>query len=128
MSNRISRNEVDDVNQKILQAVSDTSNTVSSLVKSSFYFKGRKSIEIAEKVIRALSGENDLILDPFLGGGSFLIAALDSDRYIDTIELDNYTYYALEMQFKKYNHKLLLEYFEKIKKTVKKDIFYLVKD
>lgn len=125
MSNRISRNEVDDVNQKILQAVSDTSNTVSSLVKSSFYFKGRKSIEIAEKVIRALSGENDLILDPFLGGGSFLIAALDSDRYIDTIELDNYTYYALEMQFKKYNHKLLLEYFEKIKKTVKKDIFYL---
>ena len=104
MSNRVSRKESEEVAQRILESIDDIKNSVPSILKKSFYFKSRKSVEIAERIIRTLSEEEAHVLDPFLGGGSFLIASLDADRYIEGIELDNYTFFALEMQFSNYNY------------------------
>ena len=47
-----------------------------------------KNIEILERIIRAYSNENDLILDPFMGSGSTAIACKLSNRDYIGSELD----------------------------------------
>lgn len=125
MSNRVSRKESEEVAQRILESIDDIKNSVPSILKKSFYFKSRKSVEIAERIIRTLSEEDAHILDPFLGGGSFLIASLDADRYIEGIELDNYTFFALEMQFSNYDYEIFINYLNAIKENIKDKILYL---
>lgn len=125
MSNRIARKEAELINKRILNAIGNTKNNVPNILKKSFYFKGRKSVDIAEKIIRTLTTQDSLILDPFLGGGSFLLSALNANRYIDAIELDNYTYFALEMQFRTYKKDRLIHYFQNIKKSIKFNILNL---
>lgn len=125
MSNRVSRKEAEEVTQKILDAIDSVKNTVPSVLKKSFYFKGRKSSDIAERIIRVLSKRDACILDPFLGGGSFLIASLNADRYIDSFELDNYTYFALEMQFRNYDYNKFLKYFNIIENNIKDKVLHL---
>ena len=47
-----------------------------------------KNIEILERIIRAYSNENDLVLDPFMGSGSTAIACKLSNRDYIGSELD----------------------------------------
>ena len=54
---------------KVTSNLSDVENSVSSTIKQTFTFKGRKSPEIIEKVIESLTEEGDKILDPFIGSG-----------------------------------------------------------
>ena len=93
--------------------------------KRAFYFKGRKSEEIGARVIEAISNPNDIVLDPFFGGGSFIISAIMASRFIYGIELDNYTYDVFKHLFIKSNNKKLTDYFEKIQEMVKDDVMYL---
>ncbi|WP_147565012.1 DUF2034 domain-containing protein [Clostridium tyrobutyricum] len=91
---------------KIISNVGDTENTVPSIMKKTFNFKGRKSPLIAQKVMSALSDSNTSIFDPFAGGGSFIIASVRSRNRILATEIDNYIYNA---------NKALLEFIDKNK-------------
>ncbi|HBN05334.1 MAG TPA: restriction endonuclease [Bacteroidales bacterium] len=113
------------ITNDILQAIDGTKSNVSSDLKRAFYFKGRKSEEIGTRVIEAISNPNDIVLDPFFGGGSFIISAIMASRFIYGIELDNYTYDVFKHLFIKSNNKKLTDYFEKIQEMVKDDVMYL---
>ncbi len=110
---------------KIASALSDTNNIVPRSIKETFTFKGRKSPEIIEKVIRCLTEEDALILDPFLGSGMTLLASQNANRKFLGIELDNYTYSVDKVLFEKNDFKVLSKYFSQIEAAVKKDIMYL---
>jgi DNA modification methylase len=60
--------------------------------RETYTFKGRKSPNILEKVIASVTKEGDVILDPFMGSGTTLIASQKINRKFIGIELDNYTY------------------------------------
>ena len=61
---------------KIKTAIEDVPNTVPGEMRTTFNFKGRKSPDIAEKVIEAVCDRGDVIYDPFMGSGSFVYAAM----------------------------------------------------
>ena len=112
---------------KVTSSLNDVENSVSSTIKQTFTFKGRKSPEIIEKVIEALTKDGDLILDPFIGSGMTIIASQKSKRKLQGIELDNYTYNVDRVLFENVDVKLLNKYFKEIEKEVKDDIMYLYK-
>lgn len=79
-------------NEMLATAVSNIRNNVDSTIKRTFTFKGRKSPEIIKAVINALTDEGDLVLDPFIGSGTTILASQKIRRKLHGIELDNYTY------------------------------------
>ncbi|QZN88053.1 restriction endonuclease [Vagococcus lutrae] len=125
MNTKVSSNEVEQINNAILDVVNDEKATVSTALRSSFYFKGRKSEKIAAKIIELLTKENDIILEPFFGGGSFILAALEANRYVTGIELDNYTYDIFTTLLTQVNLDKLSKYFDTIKQNVRSDVMYL---
>ena len=78
---------------RIKTAIEDVPNTVPNEMRTTFNFKGRKSPEIAERVIEAVCDSEDIIFDPFMGSGSF--AAMGKVKRIYATELDNYTFNAV---------------------------------
>ena len=48
----------------------------------------QKPVALLERIILAASNEGDLVLDPFMGGGSTLLAALRRERAVLGVELD----------------------------------------
>ena len=78
--------------ERLLNAVAGKKNNIDSTIRRTFSFKGRKSPYIIASVINELTDEGDTILDPFLGSGTTLIAAKQTNRKFVGIELDNYTY------------------------------------
>ena len=110
---------------KVVQALSDTDNIVPYEIKRTFSFKGRKSPEIINKVICALTDQSDYILDPFLGTGMTLIASQEANRKFLGIELDNYTYSVDQALFEKVDSKILNKYFEDIKDAVMEKVMDL---
>lgn len=58
--------------------------------ESVFPFSGRKCYKIASKVINVLSKENDLIYDPFIGSGTFVLASQYEKRRMVASDLDPY--------------------------------------
>lgn len=54
----------------------------------------QKPIEIIEKLILNSSSENDIILDLFMGSGSTIVSAINTNRRFIGIELDD-TYYEI---------------------------------
>ena len=93
-------------------------NVVPSDLKRTFNFKGRKAIDIAARLIKRLTLDNDIVLDP-VGSGSFVLACALINRRIIGCELDNYTYDALRILLEKYNQDL----FKKLYTQVKEDCF-----
>ena len=112
--------------QKLLSAIEGVENNVPFKLKTVFNFKGRKSPIIAQKVIEAITEEDDIIFDPFMGSGSFVIAAAKANRKIVATEIDNYTYSAvrallIHVDFEKLNK--LFEGIEKIAKSPVMDLY-----
>lgn len=107
---------------KLADLLKDVSNSTPKIITKTFNFKGRKSPIILQKIIQGLSNPQELILDPFLGSGSTLIAALQTRRSFEGIELDNYTYNVLSVLFSKVDNNILNKYFESIKRNIYFDI------
>lgn len=111
--------------EKIEKSLSGVENIVPRAISETFTFKGRKSPDIIEKVILALTKEDDLILDPFMGSGTTLIATQKTNRKFLGIELDNYTYYVDKALFESMDMKSLNKTFMFIKSRVKDNIMSL---
>ncbi|NMA07086.1 MAG: restriction endonuclease, partial [Ruminococcaceae bacterium] len=122
---KINRKEIAEVNNKILNAIKDEKKDPSNSLRKAFYFKGRKSNLIAKKVIEEFTEETDLVLDPFFGGGSFILASLEANRFVEGIELDSYTYSIFKTLMTKVEEKLLANYFGIIENNVKENVMKL---
>ena len=88
---------------RIKTAIEDVPNTVPNEMRTTFNFKGRKSPDIAEKVIGAVCDSDDVIYDPFMGSGSFVYAAMGKVKKIYATELDNYTFNAVAVLMNRVN-------------------------
>lgn len=104
--------------EKLTILLNGVSNTTPGVLKRTFNFKGRKSPEVLSRIISGVTKENQMIVDPFLGSGSTLIAALKSGRKFRGVELDNYTYNVLSVLFKKIDNVVVESYFAKVKEAV----------
>ncbi len=110
---------------RIEEAVKDTPNTVPNEMRTTFNFKGRKSPNIAEKVIEAVCSSEDVIYDPFMGSGSFVYAAMGKVKRIYATELDNYTFHAVSVLMNKVDMLKLGELFNNVKKDAYGEIMAL---
>lgn len=125
MNPKISKNKVTDLTDALMNIIDSTESKVSYRLRKAFYFKGRKSDSIAKEVIKHLTEKDDVILDPFFGGGSFIIAALEAGRYIQGIELDSYTYDIVSTILTKVDHKKVQEEYNLIKDDIKHEVMDL---
>lgn len=114
-----------DISEKIEKALGNVENIVPRALSETYTFKGRKSPDIIEKVILSLTKENDLIIDPFMGSGTSLIATQKANRKFLGIELDNYTYSVDKVLFEKIDMDQLDKVFTHIKNCVKDKIMSL---
>lgn len=111
--------------QKLVAAIDGVENKVPFLLKTAFNFKGRKSPVIAQKIIEAITDEDDIIFDPFMGSGSFVIASAKANRKIVATEIDNYTYFAVNALLAKVDIEKLNMLFENIVKIAKSSVMKL---
>ena len=109
----------------IKTAIEDVPNTVPNEMRTTFNFKGRKSPDIAEKVIEAVCSSDDIIYDPFMGSGSFVYAAMGKVKKIYATELDNYTFNAVEALMNRVDMLKLKELFDIVKSNVYEKIMAL---
>ncbi len=105
--------------------ISHINNDVPYSLKTTFNFKGRKSVDIISEFIKLYSDPEDILLDPFMGSGSFVIASEKASKKIIGLELDNYTYSAVKTLFTKIDNTLLEEYFNNVKQDCFKEIMDL---
>lgn len=110
---------------RIKTAIEDVPNTVPNEMRTTFNFKGRKSPDIAEKVIESVCDSGDIIYDPFMGSGSFVYAAMGKVKKIYATELDNYTFNAVAVLMNRVNMLKLEELFDIIKSNVYEEIMAL---
>lgn len=110
---------------RIKTAIEDVPNTVPNEMRTTFNFKGRKSPEIAERVIEAVCDSDDIIFDPFMGSGSFVYAAMGKVKRIYATELDNYTFNAVNALMSKVDMLKLGVLFDTVKDNVYKEIMAL---
>lgn len=111
--------------KRIKTAIEDVPNTVPNEMRTTFNFKGRKSPEIAEKVIEAVCDSTDIIFDPFMGSGSFVYAAMGKVKKIYATELDNYTFNAVNALMSKVDMLKLGVLFDTVKDDVYREIMAL---
>lgn len=109
----------------LLKSLDNVPNQVPRSIKETFSFKGRKSPEIIEKVITAMTDKNDIICDPFLGSGMSVIAACNTQRRLIGIELDNYTYNVDKVLFENIDNENLELQFNILKNNIKNEIYSL---
>ncbi|MCD7825580.1 MAG: restriction endonuclease, partial [Clostridiaceae bacterium] len=110
---------------KIKMSIERVPNTVPNEMRTTFNFKGRKSPEIAEKVIEVVCDKNDILYDPFMGSGSFVYAAMGKVKKIYATELDNYTFNAAAVLMNKVDILKLQELFAIVKNDIYEDIMAL---
>lgn len=110
---------------KVNSALEGVQNNVPRSIKETYSFKGRKSPEVIEKVMRTLTDEGDYILDPFTGSGMSIISTQKAGRRFLGIELDNYTYSVNKSLFEKLNKSLLEGYFKEIENKIRDKVLYL---
>ncbi len=111
--------------QKLVAAIEGVENNVPFLLKTAFNFKGRKSPVIAQKVIEAITDENDIIFDPFMGSASFVIAAAKANRKIVATEIDNYTYSAVHALLANIDFEKINTLFKAVEKSAKSSVMGL---
>lgn len=121
------------VEQQLLDKVNDAFNKISlpedQLIASEFKgvlnFQGKKSLELAAKLIASLSDSNALIYEPFFGSGAFLLACSKANRKVIGTELDNYTFNSFKILITKSNFTKLNELFLELSTNVKEKIMNL---
>ena len=127
--NTFMNKRITDETKKKLDAVFDTLKDTDKIVpnyqKLVFNFQGRKSSIIARKIIEGLTKESDIILDPFFGSGSFLIAAAQSGRKVVGVELDNYTFSVVKTLLSKIDFSKFNQLFKALKDDVESRTMYL---
>ncbi len=106
-------------------ALEGTDNIVPRSMKTAFNFKGRKSPDIAQKAITALTSRSDIVYEPFMGSGAFVIAAARAGRKIVATELDNYTYHAVYSLLQKTDRTKLKKLFGAVEKEAKAEVMEL---
>lgn len=124
---KISNAEVMNVTNKILDIVEDKNSVVSNNLKKAFYFKGRKSNTLAKEIIEGFSSQGDKILEPFFGGGSFVIASMEANRYVEGIELDPYTFDVFSTLITKIDKSKLQSFYKKVENEAKEKVMNLYK-
>lgn len=127
MFSKVEENEVKNIVDNLLKVIESKNANVNNVLKKSFYFKGRKSDSIAKEIIKVFTDKDDKILDPFFGGGSFILSALESERFIHGIELDNYTFDVFKTLLTKLDSQKLEKQFQKVRNSCKKEIMNLYK-
>lgn len=55
---------------------------------SNYKHPTQKPIELMERLIKLTTKENDIVLDPFMGGGSTAVACVKNNRRFVGIEID----------------------------------------
>ena len=110
---------------KIKTAIEDVPNTVPNEMRTTFNFKGRKSPDIAKKVIQTVCNKEDVLYDPFMGSGSFVYAAMGNVNQIYATELDNYTFNAVSVLMNKVDMLKLDILFDAVKCDVYSEIMSL---
>lgn len=108
--------------EMLTDAVSNTKNIVDGTIKRTFTFKGRKSPDIIQAVIKSLTNEGDLILDPFIGSGTSILASQKINRHLHGIELDNYTYNVTKKLFEDIDMRKVKEMFDTVSNNVRTNI------
>ncbi|RGQ84093.1 restriction endonuclease [Megamonas rupellensis] len=111
--------------ETITEALNNVENTIPRVISETYTFKGRKSPNILEKVIASVTKEGDVILDPFMGSGTTLIASQKINRKFIGIELDNYTYSIDKTLFEHIDINSLEKNFRLIKDNIKDQIMLL---
>jgi DNA modification methylase len=69
------------------------------------YHPCQKPVKLLEQLIRIHSNEGDLIVDPFLGGGSTMIACMDTGRNCIGFELDKEIFEVAKKRIEDYKIK-----------------------
>ena len=108
-----------------INQISTINNVVPATLKRTINFKGRKSIEIAEKMLSAISSPNSIVGDPFVGSNSFGIASRKSGLQFKGAELDNYTYSAIKALFTVYDPDKFIDLYNTIKDSCMSEIMEL---
>lgn len=110
---------------KIKGAIDAVPNTVPNQMRTTFNFKGRKSPDIAEKVIQTICDSEDILFEPFMGSGSFVFAAMGNVEKVYATELDNYTFAAVSSLINKADMNKLSDLFFKVKSEIYGNIMEL---
>lgn len=95
----------------------DEKNTIPLLIKNQFNFKGRKSPEIGRVIIETLTGSDEIVVDPFVGSGSYMLSAAKSKREFFGSELDNYTFDVVSTYYHRANIVKLDSFFTQVKEA-----------
>lgn len=111
--------------QKIPLVLDGVENNVPLKLKTVFNFKGRKSPLIAQKIIEAITSEDDVIFDPFMGSGSFVLSAAKAKRRIVATEIDNYTFSAVSTLLAEIDFEKLKALFCHVEKDAKASVMQL---
>lgn len=100
----------------------DVKSSVPTLLKNQFNFKGRKSPEIGKIIMDSLTEQEGIVLDPFVGSGSYIISASESNKTFYGSELDNYTFDVVNTFFQLADLNLLSELFNQVKEQCFEEI------
>lgn len=106
-------------------AIHDAENSVSNTCTHTFNFKGRKSSNIASKIIGKIAEKNSVVCDPFFGSNAFGLAAAENDIKFIGCDIDNYTFDVVKVLFTKIDFAKLLDYFKTIKENCRSEIMEL---
>ena len=60
-------------------------------------------LELIERIIRASSNQNDVILDPFIGSGTTALAGLKNNRFVIGFEINDEYIDIIKERFKEYD-------------------------
>jgi len=88
------------------------------------YFAKRPA-DVFENLIKHYSNENNIIFDPFIGGGITAVKALETDRKIVAVDLNPLATFITKMEIENIDIEKYKDTFEKIRQAVIKEIMKL---
>lgn len=122
---RVEQKTIDFVNNAFNSITIPDDQNIPFVFKSVLNFQGKKSPNLASKLISKLTTKDDIIYDPFFGSGSFILASSLANRKIVGTELDNYTFGSLKMLLTKIDLNVLYNNLSLISKAIKERIMNL---
>ncbi|MCL1826921.1 MAG: hypothetical protein FWG20_02670 [Candidatus Cloacimonetes bacterium] len=71
---------LDDVQGQLVQTIWDDISVISPSSKERIGYPTQKPVALLERIIKASSNEGDIVLDPFVGGGTTIVVADELNR------------------------------------------------